>query len=315
MTGCNQTVKRLALAVWVAAVPTAPAEAAGLRTKFGEVVVKNLKIGQVYSLNKLINLPLRVINTGEDTVELKVDVIQAATEAVKAGYAPIPDLAWVTLENRQFRLAPNHEAVTDVTISIPNDPKYLGRRFEADIWSRTQTNSGVFGVGMQSRLLIHVNSEPPTGDELKAKYVDKRLANLDFTLFPTAGTADNVAMGREVDLRKDYKVSIKIINPNEKKLTFRIKSMPNWESLLAVPKGYEDAYDPSWLKPATELVEIEGNSIKEIPLLLHIPDDARYRGKAFFFSVSTDILEQEISARVFYRLLVTTPKAASEAGR
>ena len=284
-----------------------PAGAAGLRTKFGEVVVRNLKIGQVYSLNKLLSLPLRVLNTGEETVELKVDVIAVSSGSTRAGYDPIPDPAWVSLEKHEFTVEPNHEAVTDVIVSIPNDVKLLGRRFEADIWSRTQSKRGVFAVGMQSRLLIQVDSTPPTEEELKNKYVNRRLANLDFTLYPTIGTAELVPLGIDYDLKKERKLSIKLINPNDVKLNFRIRSVPNWEALLSIPKGYEEAYDPHWLKPASEIVAIEGNSIKETGLILNIPDEERTRGKSFLFPVSVEILEQEIPARVYYKLLVTTP--------
>ncbi|OGR82527.1 MAG: hypothetical protein A3J74_03130 [Elusimicrobia bacterium RIFCSPHIGHO2_02_FULL_57_9] len=284
----------------------APVSAAGLRTKFGEVVVRNLKIGQVYSLNKLLNLPLRVLNTGAQTVDLKIDVLMISTANAQAGYDPIPEASWVTLERREFSLEPNHEAVTDVIVSIPNEPKYLGKRYEAAIWSRTQSKHEMFAVGMQSRLLIHVDSVAPTKDELKNKYVNKRLANLDFTLFPTGGKIEDVALGVNIDLKKEHKLSIKLINPNDEKLNFRIRSVPNWEALLKVPQGYVDAYDAAWLKPASEVVAMEGNSVQETGLMLNIPDDERNRGKSFFFPVSVEILEQEIPARIYYTLAVQT---------
>jgi len=282
------------------------ARAAGLRTKFGEVVVRGLKIGQVYSLNSLLSLPLRVTNTGDQTVDLRVDVIRASSQTLHAGYEVIPSTDWVRLDKHQFTVEPDHEAVTDVVVSIPNDPALMGRRFEADIWSRTQTRVGMFGVGMQSRLLIQVASAPPTEDELKKRFVDEHLANLDFTLLPTEGVARDVPLGTEVDLKKLSKVSIKLINPNDQKLNFRIRSLPNFEALLPVPPGYEEAYDPKWLRPAEEVVPVDGNSIKETSLLVKIPDEARYRGKAFFFPVSVEILEQKIPARVYYKLMLET---------
>lgn len=282
------------------------AEAAGLRTKFGEVVLRGLKIGQTYSLERLINLPLRLLNTGEETVDLKIDVIAITTASTKAGYDPIPDISWIKLSKQEFTLEPNHEAVTDVVVSLPNDPSLLGRRFEADIWSRTQSKFQMFAVGVQSRLLIHIDSTPPTEEELKKKFVDRRIADLDFTLLPAAGTAEGVPLGVDYNLKKERKLSIKLINPNDVKINFRIRSVPNWEALLAIPAGYEDAYDPRWLKFAAEIIEVEGNSIKETGMILHIPDEDRYRGKAFLFPVAVDVLEQEISARVYYKLLVTT---------
>lgn len=285
----------------------APAgHAAGLRTKFGEVVVRGLKIGQTYSLNDMIKLPLKILNTGDKAVQLKSEVVIPKPDAMRAGYEPIPDVNWISLDKTEHLIEPNHESVSDVTIAIPNDPKLLGRRFEAAIWSRTTNKTDMFAVGLQSRLLIHVASEPPTGDELKQKFIKKNLANMDFTLHPAAGSAENVPLGREVDLKKEHKISIKIVNPNEEKLHFRIKAEPNWEALVPIPGGFEDAYVPSWVKAEKEVIEVDGNSIKETRLLLNIPKDDRYYAKNFFFAIAVDILEQEIPARVFYRLAVTT---------
>ena len=296
------TAAMLLAALWV----PQPANAAGLRTKFGEVQVKGLKIGQTYSLNRLLSLPLRVLNTGDETVELKIDVIAAATAQLHIGYEVIPDTSWVRLEQREFTVDPAHEAVTDIIVSIPNDKSLLGRKFEADIWSRTQSRYNMFGVGMQSRLLIQIASTLPTDDELKKKFVDRKIANLDFTLLPTSGQADGVPVGQEIALKKFAKVSIKLINPNDQTLNFRIRSVPNFEALLRTPPGYLEAYDPKWLRPVNEVVKVEGNSIKETDLLLNISDKPENYSASFFFPVAVEVLEQEISARVFYKLLVTT---------
>ena len=296
---------RYILLILIASLAT-PSFAAGLRTKFGEVVVRNLKIGQTYSLNKLLSLPLRVLNTGDESVDLRVDVIKASPEALRAGYEVVPDTGWVRLDKQSFTVEPSHEAVTDVVLSIPNDKALLGRKFEADLWSRTQSKAGMFGVGMQSRLLFHVSSALPTDEELKAKFVDRKLANLDFTLLPMSGKADDVPVGKEQDLKALSKISIKLINPNDAKLTFRIRSLPNFEALLTVPSGYEEAPDPKWLRAASEIVKVDSNSIKETALLLNVPDEPRYRGKAYFFPVSVEILEQEIPARAYYKLMVRT---------
>ncbi|MEK7389483.1 MAG: hypothetical protein AAB036_07280 [Elusimicrobiota bacterium] len=300
------------IAIVITLIVSVPASAAGLRTKFGEVVVSGLKIGQTYSLKELVNLPYAVVNTGESEVDLLLDVIPVSDDVLKQGYEATLSTGWVKLNETRFSVAPNREVATDLTISIPNDPELLGRRFQADIWARTQSPRGMFAVGLRSRLLIHVDSTPPTEEEMKRKFVKKNLSNLDFTLLPTFGNADDVALGRTVDMRKEHKVSIKVINPNEAALNFRIRSIPNWESLLKAPEGYEDAYNPQWLRPAKDIVKVEGNSILETGLSLNIPDKPEHRGKKFFFSVGIEILEAEIPVRVYYRLFVQTAAGAAE---
>jgi len=284
----------------------------GLRTPFGEVIIRNIKIGQTYSMYKLVNMPLRLVNTGDAAVDLKINTILTPPAELKTGYDAIPSTAWVRVEQSSMSLAPNREGATDVIISIPNDQSLLGRRFQADIWSRTVGGRGTYGVGLQSRLLLQIDSTPPTEEELKKKFVDERVANLDFTILPINASVGDVPLGRKLGLR-ERKISIKLINPNDRALNFRVRSIPVWESLITPPDGYESAYNPQWLKPDADVVKVDANSIAETSLSLEIPDEERTRGKMFLFVVSFDVLEQKIPTHVYYRLFVTTVASAKPA--
>ncbi len=285
-----------------AAFPRA-ARAGGLRTPLGEVVIRNLKIGQKYSLFKLLNLPLRVVNTGDEEVDLKIETSRVSV--LNAGYTEIPSPDWVRVERGTFTIAPNREAVTDLIITIPNDPSLLGRRFQADIWSHS-TNMRALLVGLRSHLLLHIDSTPPTEEELKKKFVDETLANLDFTVLPVNAAVSDIMLGRTVDLRKERKVSIKLVNPNDRALNFRVRSIPVWESMVSLPEGFEAAANPQWLKPNKDVIKVDGNSIADTSLSLEIPDQPANRGKNLLFIVSFEVLEQKIPTRVYYRLLVQT---------
>jgi hypothetical protein len=301
----------LRLAVLLAAaliLGCSAADAIGLRTKFGQVRVRGLKIGQTYSLNSLLSLPLRLVNSGDRPEVLRIDVMPVKSAAVP-GYEPIPDSSWVKLEKQDFTVAPGHEAVTDIIVSIPNDAKLLGRRFEIHIWSRTTTEKDMYNVGVESQLLLEISSVPPTEDELKKKFVERKLANLDFTLYPVEGVAEDVPLGRELDLKKERKLSIKLVNPNDARLNFKIRSVPRWESLLTLPGGFEDPASFNWVRPATDTVLMEGNSIRDTALLINIPDDERYRGKSYMFPIEVEVLEQEIPSRIYYKLFVKTQKS------
>ena len=295
-----------------------PAQGAGLRTKFGQVRVKGIKIGQTYSLDRLLKLPLRIVNTGDETVDLRVDVIPVSSGTATEGYEPVPDFSWVKLDRNDFTVEPGHEALTDVVVSIPDDPKLLGRRFEAHIWSRTKSTLGSFAVGVMSRLLLEISSIPPTEEELKKKFVDRQIANLDFTLYPTEGAAEGVPLGVDFDLKKERRLAIKLVNPNDAEIRFKIRSMPLWESLLTPPAGFVEPPDYNWVRPSTDTVTVPGNSIKETSLIVNIPDLERYRGLGYFFSISVEALDQEASTRVFYKLAVKTrpaDKAAEGKGK
>ena len=315
MTGINR-LRALFIVGFFSVFAVAPVAASdvGLRTPFGEVIVRNLKIGQTYSLYKLVNLPLRLVNTGDSPLDLRIDTIQTPSSEVKVGYDAIPSTGWVRVDRSSMTIGPNREGTTDVIISIPNDASLLGRRFQADIWSRTVGGRGTYGVGLQSRLLLQIDSTPPTEEELRKKYVDERVADLDFTVLPMDGAVGAVPLGRKVDLRRERKMSIKLINPNDRPLNFRVRSIPVWESLITPSDGFEAAYNPQWLTPDGGVVKVGGNSIAETSLTLNIPDEPRNRGKKFLFVVSFDVLEQKIPTHVYYRLMVTTAAPEPSAG-
>ncbi|MDE2144074.1 MAG: hypothetical protein KGJ84_16820 [Elusimicrobia bacterium] len=281
----------------------ARAEASGLRTPLGEVIIRNLKIGQTYSMYKLLNLPMRVVNTGDDNIDLKISTVRPTR--LNDGYEEVPSLDWVHVEQSTFTVAPNREAMTDLVIAIPNDPALMGRRFQADIWTHS-TDPRALQVGLQSHIMLQIDSTPPTEEELKKKFVNEQLANLDFTVLPINATAADIPLGRAVDLRKERKISIKIVNPNDQALNFRARSIPVWESVITPPAGFEDAPNAQWLRPDKEILKVDGNSIADMGLTLEIPDKPVYRGRHFLFLVTFEVLEQKIPTRIYYRLFVDT---------
>ena len=311
----NMSVFRVVAAVSLICAATSSARAvSGLRTPFGEVVVKGLKIGQTYSLYKLVNLPLRLVNTGDSEIDVRIDTIRVSSGEARQGYDVIPSTSWVRVERSTMSILPNREGVSDVIIAIPDDPSLLGRSFQADIWSRSVGGRGPFAVGLESRLLLNIDSTPPSEAELKKKFVDENVADLNFTVLPSNAAIGPVVLGRKADLRHDFKVVIKLINPNDRPLNFRVRSIPLWESLITAPDGYEGAYNPQWLTPESGVVKVDADSIADTSLSLDIPDEPRTRNKRFIFVVSFDVLEQKIPTHVYYRLMVTTASGSKTTG-
>ena len=129
------------------------ADASGLTTAFSEVTLENLEIGKSYSTKEVANLALEVVNTGKEEVDLKMELLMPQEQELKQGYEPIPSLSWIKLEKTEFtKIMPNHTAVTDVLISIPDQKEYKGKKYQAYIWSHTVGET--VGVGLKSRLLI-----------------------------------------------------------------------------------------------------------------------------------------------------------------
>jgi hypothetical protein len=147
------------LATALSAALVSPGLAAGLKTTFVKVTLENLRIGDTYNIRRLANLPLAVYNTGADTIGLKVEPTVPLAGELREGYEPIPDPSWVTLTQEIFEgIRPGAPGMTDVVISIPNDVRYLGKRYQVMIWSHT-VGAGLIACGLKSEVLLSISSE------------------------------------------------------------------------------------------------------------------------------------------------------------
>ena len=281
---------------------------AGLSTKFGEVKLANLKIGQTYSMRELVNFPLQVVNTGDATVDLKVDVILPKAEDAKEGYEPIPDTSWVKLEKDFFTLEPGQTAISDVLIKIPDDEKYFGKGFEVDIWSRTvpRGRSGTLAVGLKSRLLLGIARERATSEEITKQKKRKMVGNVNFSIVPYKFEFQDIEVGKKINIEKMFNEILKVVNPNNEKLTIKLYSISLREAELTPDAGFTACPDPAFLSFSDKKFTVKGNSIKLVKMHLNFPDRNEYKGKKYLFIISARIEGQEVPVEVFARVYVTT---------
>ncbi len=297
---------RLAVLALYAMLCAATAGASqGLQTKFAQVRVSNLRIGGKYSMADLVNFPLRVVNDGTETLKVKVTVMPPG-HPNSQGMEPIPDVKWIELQRTTFTVRPGLEAVTDVVINIPNDEKLMGRQFYVLLVTESD-NPTSLGVGIVSQLSIGISSEKPTAEQLKAKFVQKQLANLNFSFDPMETEINNMPLGRRVRL-KDFHADLKLLNPNDYALDFRVIPVAFWESAIAMPPGMIAAWDPKWIIVSKEHIKAKGESFTPLDLSVKIPDDPRLRGKTIVLIVRAEILQQEIPAYAYGEIVVRTEK-------
>lgn len=146
--------KKFILATMVFAIANT-CYAAGLSTTFSEVTLEGLETGKDYSTSHVADLPLAVINTGDEATDLKMEILMPEVSELKEGYEPIPDISWIRLEQLEFKgVKPKEAATTDVKISIPGDQQYKGKRYQVFIW--THSTGTAIAVGLKSKLLFTI---------------------------------------------------------------------------------------------------------------------------------------------------------------
>lgn len=285
------------------------ANALGIRTKFGLVVVENLQPGRTYNIRDLVGLPLRVVNASDKQVTIRMDLQKPDPEEggmVGKHFEPIPDLSWIKLSKDFFVVDSGHSAIADVFITIPDDDKYLGKRYQVNIWSRT-TGKRFLNVGVMSRLRITIAKRRMTEEE-KIAEADREeiIKNIDFQLLPHTIFIDGVELGKKIDIEKKYKQSLKIVNPNSEEFSYKLRIVSAWEAGIGVISGYEETPDRNFLSFSEKEFSVPAISIKEIKMFLQIPDEEKHKGKRYQFVICVEVLNQPIIYEIYSRLFVST---------
>jgi hypothetical protein len=165
-------------------------------------------------------------------------------------------------------------------------------------------------VELRSQLLLRV--APEQADLAGGAPPDKRAE--DFSLMPASARVDKVPLGRRLDLR-ELGASLKLVNPNADGLVFDV--MPasldsrDLKGGSLEESGFSPGPNPNFLKPAARSVAVGADSVGEARLFLEIPDEARYRGRSWVFTVRVAPKGAEAAQAKDFRVLVTTQKEAA----
>jgi hypothetical protein len=135
----------------------------------------------------------------------------------------------------------------------------------------------------------------------------KKLAtiNTNFSVNPDNLFVQDVPLGKTVDFKADKKVSIKIVNQSDDSVKLKIRPIPADPNV--VPQvGYAYAPDEKWLTLTPAVINVPGNSIKEIKLAALIPDKPANHGKKYMFLVQTSLADDSLPLAYNNMVYVTT---------
>jgi hypothetical protein len=277
------------------------AKAGGLSTQLGEVVIENLQIGHTYNLKKLVNLQLIVTNTSDYAVELKMEVLSPDKSELRQEAEPIPDPSWVKLSQALFKLIPNEKAISDIRLSIPDNDRYLGKKYQVTIWSHTLAGSGggmFLAYGLKSRIIFTLDKVR----QAKSEAVTSSDARVDFKLKPEEIFLEKVELGRVYDVEKNAGIVLKVTNPNEREQIFKLQSLKVKNSMATLVEEYQDAPDTSYLKFSENRFVLPPKGTKTIKIYLNFPQKKEYSGKKYMFIIHALAEGEKVTTGVYSRL-------------
>ena len=272
----------------------------GISTSFTEVVVRNLNIGKNYAIGQKVGRQLRVRNRGENPIELKMEVSVPSKSELKEGYEPIPHASWIELEKDYFSVEPSENAVTDVIVTIPSDKKYLGKKYQAYIWSHTVGKGKLpIALGLKSRLLLEISGkEMDLSEEFGGRF--------DFAVFPDEMALENVKLGVACDINKAFAKVLKVKNCSRYAHVYEIRSISLKKAGIGIENGYEDCPEPDFLTFDKSKIGLKGRKKTRVKMYLNFPEKEEYTGKKYIFVIRIRLLEEEFLLNRYLKLYVTT---------
>jgi hypothetical protein len=275
--------------------------ARGLGTSLGEVVVENLQVGQTYSLKQLANVRLNVANNSDDSVILRMDVLSPDSTELRKGSSKIPDIAWLKLSQNTFALGPNQIALSDITISIPDDNRYLGKKYQVTIWSHTIPGAGggmALGLGLKSRVIFTTDSTRVSAKEI----VKSSDASVELALNPEKMFLDEVELGPVYEPGAKNGSVLTVTNHSGREQRLHLRSLAVGNSAAVLTEGYEDTPDASFLRLSESEFVLPPYGTKEVRVNLDVSRRAEYCGKRLMFVIHAYVVGEKVSAGVYSRV-------------
>ncbi len=299
------------------------AEAGGISTSFGKVIIENLTIGKTYSTSRITKLLLSVENTCNEAIGLEMEVLKPLPgRELPKGCEAIPDTSWIRLDKYNFNIASGQKAATDVVISIPEKEEYKGKKYIVYILSRT--TRGNIRMALESALILGISKN---AHQSTLTNKDMEPDSVNFLVEPESFYSKLAVIGKKLSLKELITNPFKITNMGAKEYrnlpgwieailkffhiswnreigrNYAVSSMPVPEYLLK--EGYEALPDAAFLKfkqikkiwfiprgieyKSKINVEINGKEAKEIEGCLEFPEGiAKYKGKKYVVAIQVE---------------------------
>lgn len=239
---------------------------------------------------------LTIANTGRDPAEVDLKAAAPGAGELRDGYEPIPGGSWLELDARRLVLRPGEERAVPALLTLPRRPDDLGQ-FQAQLVSESRSPDG--GVlRLVSSVLVTLEDEDARAVE-KARAKAERRPGVEIALGSREKTFV-VRPGRRAPLDG----ALKVANVGEEKAGVVVTvGVPPPDGL---PKGVEPAPNPRFVRVKKRVDMIPKGKVEELELEVEVPDQPRYRGRAWAFDVTVEALEREFPKTETLRLYVKT---------
>lgn len=249
----------------------------GLRTEMGEMRLDGVTVGKPHNLRARGNLRYVLENEGDAPVEAAITVLQPEPKVLREGYESIPDPSWIRIIPDRTLLPVGGGTRSEIIVAVPDDPRWIGRRYQASIMSATR-GTGMISAAVRSYLLISTD-----GPEPGARVVEIP----DFSLEP------NLLM---VDPEAKEGRPLRVVNKSKTKL--KIVFSVDVSGPLGVPKGYEPLPPSARAKISPKSLKLKPGEQGDYKLEIRLPPQERGKRHAVFVKARVEGYPVEVEQYV-----------------
>jgi hypothetical protein len=253
----------------------------------GQINISMVSIGQTYSFKKISGFYYEVTNYIEDGLKLGIEpIIPSRNKLASTEFEPIPDISWVKLEKEKFILKYGEKASANFYLTIPDDPKYMGKKYQFNL--RVYTIDYPQSLSLTTQILLTISEERISLPEL---IEEMGLDKLKFELTPHRCLISNFPLGKKIDISQFTGKVFKLSNQNEQKYAFSLTVSSSTENSDLEISNYQVG-NINFLSFDTGEVIVEPQKSKKFYPYLLIPDERKYRNKEFVFIIKAQVLGQ-----------------------
>lgn len=278
-------------------LPAGRAGALSARNGAAQASFQGLSPGAAYRLDA--SPPrMTVTDTGAEPIVVSLSLTTPGTGELVDGYEPMP-AAWARLGSRTLALSPGQTGVVTGEVRVPAGAREGPGRYQLRWTSVARTASGT-ALRLTSRVLVGVSD-----DDLLARAArDAPKERGPFVLAVRQAHVQDAPLGKAVSLaRLEAAAKAAAVGERDAVLAVRpVDASLAWDEL---PRGFAPAPDPRFVRPKDgPVVRVKAGTVAQVPLVLDVPDEPRYRGRRWAFAVAvSDVGGGEPQ---YFRLLVET---------
>jgi len=272
----------------------------GLSVEPGGLLIQQVKLGELYDLDKEVGIPLKISNRDQQPRTYRLSTHRPSEVGNRKwleGYLEIPDPSWFWFDQETVTVAPESDAHVKMYLKIPQEDRYYNQRWVVSVGVQGQT-----APGEMLALAIY------------PRYQIETVSQADLKAIPAGalGLKPSVLSFEELPLGKRQESRVTLYNNEAKSRRYRLSLItipvdPTREQIVPSP-GYRWLPETRWVSVSKGRFRLKGGQARSVKLRVKVPKAVERYGQSWEALLW---IEPEEGPPQFVRIQIKTAGAES----